>query len=363
MTPKARAIAFYLPQFHPIAENDAWWGKGFTEWTNTAKAKPMFKGHYQPHVPADLGFYDLRVEETRIAQAELARSNGIEGFCYYHYWFGGGRMLLERPFKEVLETKTPDFPFCLCWANETWSGIWHGEPSKVLIEQTYPGYDDYKKHFDYLLPAFSDERYIKIDNKPVFFVYRPAGIPNLNQFVDTFQKLAHDAGLDGLFLVGRSPDPSWNPSESGFDASNTALMPQLRPWVSKRNPKKWAKRHYDEFIGRPTICEYEDAIPQLLPKKIKHIENFPNVIPNWDNTPRSSSNGLVLNNSHPELFRKHLKQILELIENKPFERRIIFIKSWNEWAEGNHLEPDLKNGHSFLDIVRAELLRSKPELP
>ncbi|RLA48978.1 MAG: lipopolysaccharide biosynthesis protein [Gammaproteobacteria bacterium] len=355
MNNRARAIALYLPQFHPIPENDKWWGAGFTEWTNTAKAKPMFRGHYQPHIPADLGFYDLRLEETRIAQAELARSAGIEGFCYYHYWFAG-KMLLDRPFREVLELKTPDFPFCLCWANETWSGIWHGESSRILIEQTYPGHSDYLAHFKYLLPAFSDDRYIKVDGKPLFFVYRPLGIPDLDRFVDTFRELAHQAGLKGLFLVGRNPDPWWNPQAHGFDASNTALMPQLRPWVSKRKPFKWAKRHYDEFIGHPTIYTYEDAMLQLIPEKIKGIENFPNVIPNWDNTPRSGSNGLVLHHSTPELFQKHLKSILEFVADKPLEHRVVFIKSWNEWAEGNYLEPDLRFGHSFLNVVREQLL-------
>ena len=172
----ARAIALYLPQFHPIPENDEWWGKGFTEWTNMAKAKPMFRGHYQPHIPADLGFYDLRVPETRIAQAEMAKEYGIEAFCYYHYWFAGKRML-ERPFAEVLESGEPDFPFCLCWANETWTGIWHGAPNRVLIEQTYPGFDDHQNHFDFLLRAFTDRRYVTVDGKPLFLIYQATRHP------------------------------------------------------------------------------------------------------------------------------------------------------------------------------------------
>ena len=172
MSSKARVIAFYLPQFHPIPENDEWWGKGFTEWTNTAKAKPLFPGHYQPHVPADLGFYDLRVPETRIAQAEMAKEYGIEGFCYYHYWFAGKR-LLERPFDEVLNSGMPDFPFCLCWANQTWTGIWHGSPDRVLIEQTYPGPEDEEVILIICCKAFHDQRYIKVDGKPMFLVYCP----------------------------------------------------------------------------------------------------------------------------------------------------------------------------------------------
>ena len=185
MNKKARLIAFYLPQFHPIPENDEWWGKGFTEWTNVAKARPLFRGHHQPLVPADLGFYDLRVPETREAQASLAREYGIEAFCYYHYWFAGKR-ILERPFDEVLASGQPDFPFCLCWANQSWTGVWHGAPNKVLIEQTYPGQDDHRRHFEYLLPAFADRRYLRVEGKPVFRDLQPgrvAGFGSRNRSV------------------------------------------------------------------------------------------------------------------------------------------------------------------------------------
>src|SRR3954467_6790017 len=171
-----KLISFYLPQFHPIPENDEWWGRGFTEWTNTARATPLFRGHYQPHVPADLGFYDLRLPELRAAQAKLAREHGVEGFCYYHYWFAG-RRILERPFDEVLASGQPDFPFCLNWANQTWTGNWHGAPNRVLIEQTYPGMDDHCRHFDALLPAFADQRCMKVDGRPLFVVYRPRELP------------------------------------------------------------------------------------------------------------------------------------------------------------------------------------------
>src|SRR5260370_41455353 len=173
--PQARLLAFYLRQFHPIRENDEWWGRGFTEWTNTAKAKPLFRGHYQPHVPADLGFYDLRVPETRQAQADMAAAYGIEGFCYYHYWFAGKR-ILERPFNEVLKSGQPKLPFCLCWANHTWTGIWLGEPNRILIEQTYPGEHDHRAHFDALLPAFTDPRYVTMHDKPIFVIFRPTEI-------------------------------------------------------------------------------------------------------------------------------------------------------------------------------------------
>ncbi len=184
-------LAYYLPQYHPIPENDEWWGKGFTEWTNVAKAKPLFKGHYQPILPADLGFYDLRVPEVQQAQAKLAQEYGIDGFIYYQYWFGNGKKLLEKPAENMLKNKKVDFPFCFCWANETWKGIWHGlDNPNVLIEQTYQGESGYVEYFNYLLPFFNDERYIKVDNKPMFHVYKLQDIPDLELFIEKFNKMA-----------------------------------------------------------------------------------------------------------------------------------------------------------------------------
>ncbi|MEQ8692201.1 MAG: glycoside hydrolase family 99-like domain-containing protein, partial [Pseudomonadales bacterium] len=213
-----RAIAFYLPQYHPIPENNTWWGPGFTEWTNTAKARPLFPKHYQPHIPADLGFYDLRLPETRLEQAEMAKKYGIDAFCYYHYWFAG-RRILERPFNEVLASGAPDFPFCLCWANETWSGVWHGAPKHTLIEQTYPGMSDHTAHFNEIVSAFRDERYVRVAGKPLFLVYRGWEIPNVSDVVKHWKSLAEEAGLAGLHMVAvQSTNFSWNPIESGFDA-------------------------------------------------------------------------------------------------------------------------------------------------
>ena len=202
---KARVIALYLPQFHPIPENNRWWGPGFTEWTNVAKAKPLFKGHVQPKIPADLGFYDLRLPEVRQQQADLAHEAGIEGFCYYHYWFGG-KQLLERPFNEVLASGKPDFPFCLCWANHSWSNkTWNRksnmQSNSMLIEQTYPGYDDDYNHFMNVLPAFRDKRYITIDGKPVFFLYNPWEHTRVKEWIVTWRKLAQENGLPGLHFV------------------------------------------------------------------------------------------------------------------------------------------------------------------
>lgn len=349
-----RLIAFYLPQFHPIPENDEWWGKGFTEWTNTAKARPLFRGHYQPRVPSELGFYDLRLPEVRIAQAQMAEEYGIQAFCYYHYWFAG-KTLLERPFAEVLQRGEPDFPFCLCWANQTWTGIWHGASERVLIEQTYPGDDDHRKHFEMLLAAFSDKRYLTVNGKPLFLVYWPAEMPKVEKTTDLWRSLAEQGGLRGLYLVGVSWH-GWIPEDHGFDGSLTIHMPRLRSWVSKRHPLKWAKWKYETLTRKPTVFLYKEVLGQLLGNGNRRETEFPCVIPNWDNTPRSGTNGLVLHGSTPELFRLHLRRAMEIIRPNPPEEKIVFIKSWNEWAEGNHLEPDLRFGRAYLQVIADEIM-------
>jgi len=364
---KIRVIAFYLPQYHPIPENDAWWGKGFTEWTNVTKAKPLFKGHYQPHLPADFGYYDLRIPDVREAQAAMAKEYGIEGFCYWHYWFGNGRRLLERPFIEVLKSGKPDFPFCLGWANESWTGIWHGNPKKVLAEQLYPGEQDYIDHFDFLLPAFNDSRYIKVDGKSLFYIYSPDKIPDLIGFTMLFRRLATSAGLKGLHIVANTSDPDWNPLTHGCDAVNLNILGSLHKYLP--STKNYLLRKYRNQLFKPkignfykkifkrpiAIYDYKDAVPFFLAHRKPEFDSYPCVIPNWDNSPRSGLNGLILKNSNPKLFGQHLSQAIQVIKNNTDEKRIIFIKSWNEWAEGNHLEPDTKYGMEYLNVLKKTL--------
>lgn len=354
MSPSARAIAFYLPQFHRIPENDEWWGPGFTEWTNTAKARPLFRGHYQPRVPADLGFYDLRQPESREAQARMAREHGVEAFCYYHYWFGHGRRLLERPFEEVLASGRPDFPFCLCWANETWTGVWHGLSNQILVKQEYPGEEDATRHFETLLPAFRDPRYVSVEGKPLFLIYNPTELPDAKAFTDLWRRLAARAGLRGLYFVGIENEP-WQPETCGFDAATTHNVHLARHC----DGGVWSSRlrfHWRKLLGRPPLLfSYEKAIEHFLLDECRKPNVYPCVIPNWDNTPRSGRRGLVLHGSTPELFRRHLRAVLSQIAHKPPEHRLLFIKSWNEWAEGNHLEPDLRYGRQYLDVLREEL--------
>lgn len=351
-TAKARAIAFYLPQFHPTPENDEWWGTGFTEWTNTAKAKPMFRGHYQPHVPADLGFYDLRVPEVRRQQAEMARRFGIEGFCYYHYWFAG-RRILERPFDEVLSSGEPDFPFCLCWANATWSGIWHGAPDRVLIQQTYPGIDDHERHFRSLLPAFRDPRYMRVDGVPVFLVFEPHEVPEPRAFIDRWKQMAVEAGLGGIYIVGYEMTVGGTELIAmGYDAVVKSPPIKRRRWVGARvDPKVWLRNRLDVLLKLPHVTEFRDWAGAARARRVDDYVCYPCVVHAWDNTPRSGVNGYVLRNPSPELYRSLLQSGIDSVAHLEPQQRLVFLKSWNEWAEGNHLEPDLRDGTAYLQAV------------
>jgi hypothetical protein len=368
--PRARLIAFYLPQYYPIPENDKWWGLGFTEWTNVAKARPLFPGHRQPNVPADLGFYDLRVPETRVAQAQMASKCGIEGFCYWHYWFGNGRRVLQRPFAEVLESGEPNFPFCLAWANDSWSGVWYGNPKTILIQQTYPGPEDEAAHFSAVLPAFRDERYVRVEGKPLFVVFNPFGLPNSNSFIAHWRQLAVQAGLPGLFLVALANNYrddrlaqfdaiTPHPPHDFLRASSAPLVKRIARRLRRRDFGPFVNQLVGDRLRRPRIYSYRDVVKTAFSEFPGPADRrfLPCVLPNWDNTPRSGRRGFVFEQSSPELFREYLVKGLALIERRSPELRICFIKAWNEWAEGNYLEPDLQFGHAYLDVIRAEMFR------
>jgi lipopolysaccharide biosynthesis protein len=351
---RARAVAFYLPQFHPIRENDEWWGAGFSEWTNTAKARPLFRGHVQPQIPADLGFYDLRLAESRAAQADLARAYGVEAFCYWHYWFAG-RRILERPYEEVLATGQPDFPFCLGWANQTWSGIWHGAADRILIEQTYPGPEDDRQHFHHILPAFRDPRYFRVDGKPLFYVFRPELLPRPDEFVDRWQAMAAEAGLGGLHLVAEISDllgkgPKYIDVErDGFDGGVYVRLPAHAD--SRSTLLMRARR---KLLRHPEVYRYDTTLVEA-PSVVGGAETYRCVYPNWDNTPRSGRRGLVITHSHPEAFRLQVRSAVESLKGRKADHRLLFVKSWNEWAEGNYLEPDLEHGKGFLQVIADEV--------
>ena len=354
MNNKPRLLAYYLPQFHPIPENDEWWGKGFTEWTNVGKAKSLFPGHEQPKLPSELGYYDLRVPETREAQAALAREYGIDGFCYWHYWFGNGKQLLERPFNEVLESGKPDFPFCLAWANEPWKGFWHGlKDRQILIDQLYPGEQDYIDHFYSVLPAFKDPRYIRVDGKPIFMVYRPFDLPDAKEFMTLWKQLAIDNDLPGIYFVGMTifDDSVDNIRSMGFDAINLVGMERFR---CHRKPVKYSivSKLYKMIYGCKQVAFYEDASRYFVTDIEKRNDVYPTAISNWDHTPRTGKKGLVLHGSTPTLFMRHLNKLKEACQSKDNEHNIIFLKSWNEWGEGNYVEPDMVWGRQYLEAIR-----------
>lgn len=355
-----RAIAFYLPQYHQIPENDAWWGEGFTEWTNVCKAKPLFAGHLQPRIPGELGYYNLLSPEVRAAQARLAQEHGIGGFCYWHYWFSGKR-LLERPFNEVLKSGEPKFPFCLGWANESWTGVWHGAPNKILMEQRYPGTDDEEHHFHTVAEAFFDDRYLTVDGKPIFYVYKPQQLQDPRRFTDHWQNLAVKSGLKGIYFIGEDlfiDNNAWDPQKDGFDA----VAPNLPGVAYLRLAKKLTAKRVlflakRKLLKRPYIFDYQEFIDNCFVPEPANAgyDFFPTVLPNWDNSPRARFNAKVLVNATPELFRIQLRRVVGLVAARPHDKRIIFVKSWNEWAEGNYLEPDLEYGRAFLEVCRDEL--------
>lgn len=336
-------IAYYLPQFYEIEFNNRYWGKGHTEWTTTAKAKPLFKGHYQPHIPADLGFYNLLMPEARKAQADMAKEYGVDGFCYWHYWFGNGKTIMEKPFNAVLESGEPDFSFCLCWANHSW----HNPATKeIILKQEYFGEEDHLNHFNSLLPAFKDKRYIKVENKPVFGIFMPELIPAIQDYLHLWNRLAKDNGFDGIYFIGMSqtPEEYSKCKNYGLDAINTI---RLKDFLLHRSPwKDFVKSKLSNFHD----YTYQEAMEYFLSPEDSLEDVIPTIIPGWDHSPRAGRQSLILTGYTPELFEQHVRTTMEAVSKK--QNKLCFIKAWNEWGEGNHLEPDLKWGRAFLEVLK-----------
>ncbi|MCH5229426.1 MAG: glycoside hydrolase family 99-like domain-containing protein [Muribaculaceae bacterium] len=353
---KFRVIAIYLPQFHPFPENDEWWGKGFTEWTNVTKAKPRFKGHYQPHLPSDLGFYDLRLPEVREAQAELAKEAGIYGFCYYHYWFNG-KVLMERPLKEVLENGKPDFPFMICWANENWTRAWDGGENKILIQQNYSD-EDARDHIKWLLPYLKDHRYIRINNKPVIALYRTNIIPNLESMIRIWRNEALKEGLE-LYICRVESNGAYGKEYliDGLDAAIDFQPHNKRGFNKRKNILKRAvnKIHRKLFKGTGLFAilqDYNRYVDYIVKQDFPDYKQYPCITPSWDNSPRRGRNYFAFKNSTPKKYYYWLKKILDKFKPYSKEENLIFINAWNEWAEGNHLEPDQKWGRAYLEETK-----------
>ena len=358
-TAACRLLAMYLPQFHPIPENDAWWGKGFTEWTNVTRSRPKFRGHYQPHLPADLGYYDLRIPEVRELQAELARSHGISGFCYYHYWFNGKR-LLERPLAEVLNSGKPDFPFCICWANENWTRLWDGCEQEMLIGQDYSADDD-RKHIRSLLPLFADARYVRVDGKPLFTVYRSSHLPDAARSTDIWREEALKAGVGELYLCRFetkddmiSPDPR----SLGFDAAiefapdwRRSGGQDLAGWKAKALagmgllPKPYQENRF---------FDYRAIAKHMMQRETPAYPLMRGVTPGFDNSARRKTAAMIIRHATPQAYGEWLRFAIDWTErHHTGDQRLVFVNAWNEWAEGNHLEPDMKDGSAYLEATRA----------
>lgn len=357
-----KIIAFYLPQFHCIPENDEWWGKGFTEWTNTKKGKPNFTGHYQPHTPLNDNYYNLLDVNVQKKQIEMAKKYGVDGFCYYHYWFKNGKKLLEKPIENMLHNHDLDMPFCLCWANENWSRRWDGSENEVLMEQDYDDIEGWKDHYRYLSNFFHDERYIKIDGNPILIIYKPDLIDDLKGRLEIMNEMARVDGFNKLIFISQYPQ---------FDADIISAFDytiEFEPQYTTNKVRYYGfKSLFNNFllflnVGSAKILQqlglrsYKKFSYQIVAKDSwsrKLIDNhFPGAFPNWDNTARKKERSDIYHGSTPDLFKTYIKKQLNKRYQDGSEPLFLFINAWNEWAEGAHLEPDEKYKHSYLEALR-----------
>lgn len=338
---KPRLIAFYLTQFHPTAENDLWWGKGFTEWTNVTKAMPLFKSHYQPHLPTDFGFYDLRLRETRRDQIKTAKQYGIDGFCYHYYWFSGKRVL-NKPLDDMLSDSESDMSFCLCWANENWTRRWDAAEHEVLIAQKYLPDDDLN-FIKSLVPFFKDSRYIRVDGKLFLIVYRPQHLPDAKKTLNIWREYCRTIGLGELHICSALTHGNEN-NEHGFDSGV-----EFPPHNLKSTNVNQQLNFYDVFKGN--VFQYSTIADSFIKRKYQGFKIFKTVFPSWDNTARTNERALVVLNGHPENYEFWLSSTIDLAKRNKDGEQFVFINAWNEWAEGCHLEPDRKYEKAFLEAT------------
>lgn len=382
-----KVIAFYLPQFHDIPENDEWWGKGFTEWVNVKKATPLYEGHDQPRVPLNDNYYNLLDDDVKVWQAKIAKEHGVYGFCYYHYWFNG-KKLLEKPMEQMLSNKDVDLPFCICWANEPWTKAWVGK-KEVLLPQHYGNEKEWKEHFDYLLPFFKDERYIMDDGKPLMVIYRAEVIPRLNDMLDYWDNLAKENGLNGLtyayqdvaFDFIEDKDDSrfkynieFQPIYSWMDMVDKSKIKSSKIWKKMRSIKRnlyVAIEHLTGFdierklqkdnVKEVAKVDFDEAWQTILDRQPNSDKNVPGAFVGWDNTPRKGANGKVYVGDSPEKLKKYMSQQIKNAKEK-YNKDMIFMYAWNEWAEGGYLEPDTRTGFGNLEAIR-DALKENDEFP
>lgn len=377
----SKIISFYLPQFHTIPENDYAYGVGFTEWVNTRKAKPLFEEQYQPRTPLNENYYDLLDTKVMVEQARLAKEYGIYGFCYYHYWFGDSKKLLEKPIENMLESKDVDIPFCLCWANENWSKRWDGGNNEIIVEQDYGDEKAWRNHIEYLMDFFLDERYIRVDDMPLLVIYKPELIPNFNNMISYFQKSARSNGLKGIKIAAQYPTIIFMDSEKKdnidyyihfepryiqeidrqekigcVQKNNEKMRSLIKQWLLKHSFSSLIKLG-QKIIGVSNkanfsleIRDYDKDWEKILEVEQYGASDIPGAFVDWDNTPRNTS-GLAYKGANPEKFERYLKKLIDKIDNSKCEK-MIFLNAWNEWAEGAYLEPDVKYGYKYLESLK-----------
>ena len=337
-----RLIAFYLTQFHPTPENDKWWGKGFTEWTNVTKAKPLFKGHYQPHLPADFGFYDLRVRETRREQINVAKKYGIDGFCYHYYWFSGKR-ILNLPLDDMLSDRESDMPFCLCWANENWTRRWDAADHEILIEQRYLP-EDILNFIKSMVPFFRDSRYIRVDDKPFFIVYRPQQIPDIQQATQVWRDYCRSCGIGEIHICAALTHGNEDYALFGFDSGV-----EFPPHNLRSANINTSVRFFNTFSGN--VMQYADIALSYINRTYGSPNVYKTVFPSWDNTARTNDRAVIVYNGTPENYEYWLSKAIDETKESAMEDALVFVNAWNEWAEGCHLEPDRWHGCEFLQAT------------
>lgn len=358
----SKIIAFHLPQFHAIPENNKWWGEGFTEWSNTKKAEKLYEDHYQPREPLNDYYYNLLEKKDIKWQVETAKKYGVYGFCYYHYWFNG-KLLLEKPVEILLKEKHINMPFCFCWANEPWTRAWDGGEKEVIMSQTYGNKEKWLEHIQYLIQFFKDERYIKIDNKPVFVIYRTNNINCCEELVSFWNIKCKEAGFDGIYIIEEVNTFQKNPVLENSSAviefepmltvnSNSNISTKIKRKLKEQLRKKAGLNFLDTY-------DYDDVWKQIINRNsvYKNKKTIHGAFVDWDNTARKKNNATIIKGSSPEKFEKYLTQ--QLNKSNSQKNEFLFINAWNEWAEGTYLEPDKKNGYEYLEALSRAIKNQK----
>lgn len=359
-----KILTFYLPQYHSFPENDKWWGKGFTDWVNVKNARQLFWGHQQPRVPYQKNYYDLSDENVMCEQMKIAQEYGVYGFCFYHYWFDG-KKLMEKPLEALLNNKKGNLPYCFCWANEPWMRTWDGVTNnkEMLMPQHYGADKEWREHFEYLLDFFKDDRYIKIEGKPVFVIYRPTEIPNCHKMQELWNNLACENGFSGIYFIKMKTAFQEKKIFSLFSA--TVDFEPMR--TMKGHEYKFYQtfgqkfRNYIRKKDKLDIISYEKVCQDMINKPIEGKQTkFLGMFAGWDNSPRRGKNGLIMKKCSPEIFEKYLT--IQMERSKELHNEYLFVNAWNEWAEGAYLEADEKNGYAYLEAVKRIVDKEKEKI-